>query len=1096
MACPSCHAPSDPDARYCESCGAQIDLACSGCGGSLSPSARFCRHCGAAASPEASAPDERRQITAMFCDLEGSTELSHHLELEDLRDVVMSYQAVCTRVVRKFGGHVAQYLGDGVLVYFGFPRSHENDAERAVRAALELQAELTAASRTRTARGGAQVLARVGIHSGVVVVSTLGRGVRRETLALGETINLAAHLQELAPPGGVVISRATRRLVKSELAADELRGSEFASLGPLLVREVLRSQESRVASPLGAAGVQILGRDAELAALLSCWERARAGSGQVTSISGDAGIGKTRLVAALRDRIDGEPDWIELSCSQYHTGSAYHPVIQQLERECGFASADEAEAKLRKLEKAVAGWPGVTPESSVPFLAKLLGLPQSPRFPLPPMSVDLQRERTLAAILAPLVSAQRERPLVVVVEDLHWCDRSTLELCDVLIARAPALAVLVIGTFRPSFSSRWARHGEHTQCLALARLSDDDTRALVALEAGEVRLPATLVEQMVTRANGVPLFAQALTQSVIEAGIVDDAVWRPGPSGRADLMRVPITLHGLLMAKLDRLGAAKQIAQVAAILDRDFSGALVAAVAGLDASTVAEELERLVAAGVLVRSETANGGTFTFAHVLVQETAYDSQLKRRRRELHARAANVLAQQFAGTAAAEPYVIARHFVEGGEPERAIAHYAEAGRLAIARLANAEAIDHFGTALDLLAVQPETPQRNQREALLRIAQSGSLAARGYDRPETIANQLRLEVLADAVGEGAARLPVLTGLAVFHQVRGDLPNARRWAEELLRTAEPLGVAPLCVAGHAIIGAAALTSARVPLACEHLAIADALAREAHLPPPATAFDIDTQALVSAVRSIALVLNGEPERALELQESGLRRAHELGHVYTLAHNISTASIVAYFLDDAERAVALARDSLTHSEGRGFHVPEAAARVFGGWGRTRLGDTAGLADVERGLAIALRSDSRGGLVQMHIAAAEAQLSAHHFERSAELIEQAAAIMAQTGERAAHEPQLLLLRAELIFASGSDTLECAQQLLLESIDGWHSFESRWMELRPALLLGEIALRTGGAAEAHARIRDLLGGFKADCETPRISRARRVLDSLAM
>jgi class 3 adenylate cyclase len=1083
MSCPTCQAPRDLDARFCTRCGAEI--VCASCGSILAAGARYCGQCGSptqGAADRAPTREDRRQITALFTDLIGSTLLSQTLEPEDLRDLLARYQGKCGRVARKHGGYLAPYIGDGVVVYFGYPRAREDDAERAVRAALELQRELTEGLRTAS---GARVAARIGIHTGLAVVGRLEHGDHHEKVAVGEAIPTASHLQRLAPAGGVVISEATRRLIAAELICEELRGPRPA----WLVRGIGPPRGRQASASGGGSGIPIVGREAEVGALLACWERTCAGMGQVISVSGDAGIGKTRLIAELRDRVGPDSVWLSLECASSMSGSAFHPVVKLIEREAGFASDDDGELKLAKLEAEIARWEGVAPESCVPYLAKLLGLPPSPRFPLPPAGLQILRERTFDALLTPLVSGRRAQPAVVVVEDMHWIDHSTLELIDRLIAKVPAARVLLVGTFRPTFFQHWARHGGRTHGVALGRLSDADTRAVIELTAGQARLSPRVVDAIVQRAEGVPLFAQLLTQMIIEAG--DDAMQGVSPT-----TAIPIQLRVLLTAHLDRLGGAKLVAQIAGVLGREFSAAMIAAVGQFEDDDVAHQLERLENAGMLECKRGPDGATYAFTHVLQQEVAHDSLLRNARRELHATAATVLETRFAGSPAAAPELLALHFAEGGNPARAIDMYAEAARLAVGRLANAEAADHFATALDLLVQLPDTPQRSQREAALRIALAGPLAAIGYDRAETIANQQRLEALAASAAGPAAQLPILTGLAVFHQVRGDLPKARRWATQLLDVAEPIGAKPLCVAGHAIIGAAALTSVGVPLACQHLAEADALAREAQLPPPATHFDIDTQALVSAVRSLALVLNGEPERALELAESGVRRAREIGHLYTLAHNISNSAIVAYFLDDAERAAALGRESLAYAEDRGFHVPESVARVFGGWARARLGDPGGLADVERGLSIALRAGSRGGLVQLHIAAAQAQLGSGNFERCMELVDVAAALMAATGERSAHEPQLLTLRAEAILASGTQTLERAQRLLLEAIDGWHAYQSRWMELPTALLLGEIALRTGGEKEAHARILELVQGFAHELETPRLARARRMLESLEM
>ena len=1112
MNCASCQHENSATARFCESCGTAQPRACAGCGAALSPAARFCAQCGRqteASAPTPSSPaaiasqtaqpappsaGERRLLSAMFCDLVGSTELSQRLDAEDLRDLISIYQGVCADAVKRFDGHVAQYLGDGVLVYFGYPQAHEDDAQRAIRAALAIQASLASINQGRRAAGDPEIVARIGIHTGPVVVSTLGSDARSETLALGETVNIAARLDALAPPGGIAVSDATLRLAAGLFVTRDLGTPELKGISqPVQVHAVERALGVSARSERAHAATPLRGRERELGLLLDRWEQAQERQGHVIVLSGEPGIGKSRLLEEFRERIALAPHTaLDLSCSPYAAGSAFQPAIELLERGLGFSESDEPAARLAKLEQGMTQLPGMEPAELVPYLAALLGLPPSASFPLTHMSADVQREKTLQALTAPILAMEFLQPVLVVAEDLHWSDPSTLELVGRLIDQTPTLRLMLVLTFRPTFVPPWPLARSYVSPLALSRLSPRATRELIEACAGKA-LPAHVLEDVIARADGVPLFAEELARAVVESGVVVESGGRYELRGRLSDLAIPTTLQGSLMARLDRLSAAKQVAQIGATLGREFSHALIEAVADVDVPALRNGLEQLVAAEILYRRGEPPDATYTFKHALLQDTAYESQLKSRRRELHARTAAVLGERFPARVAAEPQGMARHCAEGGLSERAIDYYVQAGQQALARLSNPEAAGYFASALELLATLAETPARHQREISLRLALAGPLSARGYDHPEVVANVSRIEALCEQLERGPARLPALVGLSVLHQGRGDLARSGRWARELLEVADSLGIAPLRVAGHAMLGAASSSRGTVVEAYGHFEAMRAIAATTQMPPPVAAFDLDVVVGLSAPHAMLLVLAGEPDQALARLEEGLSAARARAHAYTLSFVLSNGALMHHFREDYEQTRELADECLEVLRGRGFVQTESIALAFGGWARVMLGDASGEEQFERGLALLHSSGAIGGAVQYQVAATEIALRLGKLEQARACVERVALWVERTGDTmfAANTP---MLRAEWIVASNGDLRE-AERLSLEALAGWRAYESPWMQLRSALLLGEIAVRTGDKAPARARLAGIVDGFHEGFETRRLREARRLLGQLA-
>ena len=729
---------------------------------------------------------ERRQLTVMFIDLVGSTALAARLDPEDMGRVIRAYQGCCAEVVERWGGHVAKYMGDGVLAYFGWPQAHEDEAERAVRAGLELAEAIGSLA---TPAGGS-LASRVGIATGLVMVGELiGEGAAQEQTVVGETPNLAARLQALAQPGCVVISQATRRLVGGLF--------ELADLGPQRLKGFAEPLAAwRVAGEVRAEGrfearqtaglTPLVGRDAEIALLLRRWQQAKDGEGHVVLLSGEPGIGKSRLVREVRARLEGEPHIRLLyQCSPHHTTSPLHPLIEQLERAAGFAADDRAEEKLDKLAALLACGTDRL-DQAVPLIAALLGLPTAGRYPALDLTPQRQKQLTLAALVEQLEGLAAAQPVVLAYEDMHWSDPTTQELLRLTIERLQRLPVLLLITFRPEFSPPWPSQ-PHVSALPLSRLGRREGATLVDRVVGAKALPDEVAAQIVARTDGVPLFVEELTKTVLELGLLADAGDHWELAGPLPPLALPSTLHDSLLARLDRLAPVKEIAQIGAAIGREFSHVLLAAVADRPEAELLFALDQLVAAELVYRRGTPPDVTYSFKHALVQDAAYQSLLKSSRQHLHARIAKVLEQHFPDTTETQPELLAHHYTQAGFIEQAVDYRHWAGRQAMACSAMVEAAAQLTQALDLLANLSAGPARDRKELDLQIALGAAyVATKGFASPEMGRAYTRgHELCGRGIGTPQG-LAVLSGLIQFHHNRAELQAAEALVEDQLLLAE----------------------------------------------------------------------------------------------------------------------------------------------------------------------------------------------------------------------------------------------------------------------------------------------------------------------
>src|ERR1700677_2336515 len=658
---------------------------------------------------------ERRQLSVMFCDLGGSTAMSARLDPADMREVISAYHRCCAGLIERGGGFVAKYIGDGVLAFFGYPQAHEHDAERAVQAGLAI---VEAAPKLRTP-ASSPLHVRVGIATGMVIVGNLiGSGEAQERGIVGETPNLAARLQGIAEPDSVVIAESTRRLLGNLFELQDLGAKDLKGIaGPMRAFAVLRpsSVESRFEAMHASGLTPLVGREEENELLLRRWARANNGEGQVVLISGEAGIGKSRLTAALLEQLTSEPHTrLRYFCSPQHTDSAFHPIIGQMERAAELTYTDTAQAKLDKLDAMLART--TTSKQDAALFAELLSLPNDGRYPAVVLTPQQRRQKTMEALGSQMEALARQNPLLMVFEDAHWTDPTSLELFGRAVDRIASLNVLLIVTFRPEFVPPWIGR-PHVTSLTLNRLTQRDIDAMIDRVVGNKQLLASIRQDIIERTDGIPLFVEEMTKAVLEAE-GESEVQRTAAVVPSPALAVPASLHASLMARLDRLGSAKEVAQIGAAIGREFSHALLAAVVRRPEAELTSALERLTAAGLLFRQGVPPHATYLFKHALVQDAAYGTLLREPRRALHACIAETLESQFGDIAENQPELLARHCTEAGLIEKAARLWGKAGQRSMARSAYSEAAEQVTRALGQIETLPSTPALRREQINLQV------------------------------------------------------------------------------------------------------------------------------------------------------------------------------------------------------------------------------------------------------------------------------------------------------------------------------------------------------------------------------------------
>jgi len=1049
-------------------------------------------HAKEAASLPRAGQAERRQLTVMFCDLVGSTALSAQLDPEDMREVIRAYQDACAGVIGRFEGFVAKYMGDGVLAYFGYPSAHEDDAERAVRAGLALT-EAVAKLATPTDQA---LAARIGIATGLVVVGDLvGQGASQEQAVVGDTPNLAARLQGVAQPGQVVIAGVTRRLLGERFDLTDLGPQALKGLAATVEAFAVRGEcvsESRFDAHRGQI-LPMVGRDQELALLLDRWAMAKEGKGQVVLLAGEAGIGKSRITQALLEALAAEHHTrLRYFGSPYHTNSALHPVIAQLERAAGFHADDGAEVRLDKLE-AVLGRTSERVTAVAPLLAALLSLPSEGRYEPLNLTPQAQKTRTLEALLGQLEALAGRQPVLMMLEDAHWIDPTTTELFERMIDRVQHLPVLLVITFRPDFTPPWTGHA-HTTTLALNRLGRQQGAAIVERLTGGKTLPAEVLDQILAKTDGVPLFVEELTKSVLESGLLEEQRERYVLTRPLTSLAIPATLQDSLMARLDRLGPVKEVAQIAAVIGREFSRDLLAKVSSLPEPELDAGLGQLVQAELVFRHDVPPAVTYGFKHALVEDTAYQSLLKSKRRQFHAQIARSLEQHFLSAVNSEPELLAHHYTQAELPPQAISYWLRAGQKASERCSDLEAAAHLSKGLELVGHLPARTRAIQ-ELDLSIALGPALMnTKGSAAPEVAAVYERAEALCREVGSPEQAFPVLWGLWFQSQTSGRLRVAGKLADELIKVAEDLPDTVFRLQGRHAAWTTRSVAGEFAVAQRHvhqgLALYDS---ERH---PSSAFIYgghDAGVCGYSAGALNEWALGYPDRALHSAREGMALAARLGQPFSNAQALCYKTIL-HQLRGEPAAVAEEVDKLLALCVRhDLAIWASNGQILKGW--TLLTND----EVEEGLRCSREAlDARRTRGVTHRQAyylallAEGLASVGRAQEGLGTVTEA--LKYGSGD---HRWEALVhrVRGDLLLAMPSKDTLAAEEALRRAIEIARRQEARSHELRAATSLARMWADQGKHAEALGLLAPIYAWFTEGFDTADLKNSKALLDELA-
>ena len=1065
---------------------------CPACRSETTQGARFCSQCGVQLTADDA---ERRHLTVLFCDLADSTALAERLDFEDLRELVREYHVACAREVAREGGHVSQYLGDGMLVFFGYPHAHEDDAARAVRAALAVVEAMRGVNAGTAGALGVALALRIGIDSGPVVIGAAGDAGHRETQALGQTMNRAARLQSIAPRDGVVVSDATLRRIRGlfvtrSLGAQQLKGMS----GDVVAHQVLRVSGARGALEVQEASrlTPLAGRRAEVELCAERWRRARDGNGQTVLIEGDAGLGKSRLVRVLLDTIVSADEhlWIECRGAAQHANSALYPIIDLLERALDLAPNDPPQAHTIRLARLLED-AGLELVETLPLVASLLSLPAPEGFAPLALSPEMQRRRTLDALARWLVARAEREPVVFILEDLHWVDPSTLEFLERVMEVIASHRLLFVGTFRPGFTPPWGSHSCFTH-LTLQPLGPEDARGMVQSIARGKKLPEEVIRELVTRTDGTPLFVEELTKMVLESGILEEREECYELRGAFPRLEIPETLQDSLTARLDRLAPVKSVAQLAATIGRAFSYELIAAVADLASDTLQGALRDLVAAEILVERGGPARTEYSFRHALIQEAAYGSLLRDRRRQMHGRIAQALQSEFSDLGAQHPEILAHHLQEAALVAEAIHAWRAAGAQAVARSAMVEALRHFRRALELLGGQAAGPDRDRVELALQAAVSVPvIATRGYGTSEAEQAITRARELCERLGNAPEHFPVLRGVWTFYEVRANYRAAAEVAERLVALAAAAGDPAFAVGALHSIGITNLFLGDFALAGEQLERAVSLYDPERQRAVMSLTPMDPGVGARGFGALTRWFQGHQDEAFELAEASLPLARGLG-----PFNVAWALVLSGWLQllrgDWSEVLARAETARAISNEQGFRNSAGLAMLIDGYARVRLGATQeGLEVLREGLANWRAAGTEMGRTMFQCWHAEACMQADLASEATAALDDAAAC-AERGPERFVAAEILRLRGELAQLAGE--LDEAGSWFEQALDLADRQGAGSLALRAAMSSARLAQICGRKEEARALLEPVYAHFAGSVSSRDLRTARELLAAL--
>jgi len=1049
-------------------------------------------------APEA----ERRQVTVLFCDLVDSTKLSQQLDAEDYRAVVRAYQKAAVTAMQPWDGYVAQYLGDGLMVYFGWPIAHEDAAVRAVHASLALLAALEPLNATQLApRYGVRVQVRLGVHTGMAVIGEMGGGDRYEQLAMGDTPNIAARLQGLAAPDTVALSAVTARLVQRRFALETLGMHELKGVTePMQVFQVLGlpdTTDDEEADTPGRA-VFLVGRDEELGLLRRRWEQSKEGLGQVVLIRGEAGIGKSSLVEAMRAQVRREGfTRVTFRCSPYHTNSALYPVIEHMQRVFQLQRDDTPAAKLDKLERTLRTY-RLPLEEVVPLFAALLSVPlPEERYAAVRLTPQQQKQQTHDALVAWMLEEAERQPVLVVWEDLHWADPSTLENLGLLLDQSRTSAILNLLTFRPEFVPPWPSRS-HMTPLTLNRLERPQVEALITHLAGGKALPTEVVAYIIARTDGVPLFVEELTKMLLESDFLHQEAERYTLTGPLSAVAIPTTLQDSLMARLDRLPMIREVAQLGAVLEREFAYEMLRTLAGGEESLLQDRLAQLVDTELLYQRGRPPRARYIFKHALVQDAAYASLLKSTRQQYHQQVAQMLEARFPDTVETEPEIVAHHYTEAGCYAQAVGYWQQAGQRAMQRSANVEAIAHLRQGIELLTTLPDTPARVQAELTLQTTLGPALmATRGYAAPEVAATYHRARELCQQAEETPELFPVLWGMWLLYLGRAEHETAREFGEQCLSLARRLDDPTLLLEAHLALGDSWFHLGQFSQAHAHFEQSMRLydPHQHH----ALAFrygNADPGAVCLAFAGLTLWMLGYPDQALTRANEALTLAQHLEHPSTLARvGLYYTTFLHQLRREWQMVSERATTAITVATAHQIALVLAAGPIMRGWALAMQGQGAeGLTQLRQGLDAYRATGAEFQRPHFLSLLAEVHRSLEQPEAGLTALSEALALVETTGERY-YEAELHRLKGELLLQQAAPEVPHAETCFQQALDIARRQQAKSLELRAAMSLSRLWQQQGKRDEARALLAPIYGWFTEGFDTADLQEAKTLLHAVS-
>ena len=1093
--CPRCGANLPRGKKFCGDCGLPLPWQCATCGAENPAGKRFCADCGTAqlhatpvppdlATAAATPVAERRHLTVMFADLVGSTEISARLDPEDLREVIASYHSCVTGLVARFGGFVARYVGDGVLIYFGYPRAQEDDPERAVRAGLGI---VEAVGRLQTMAGPPGTLrARVGIATGLVVVGDLiGSGASLESSVVGDTPNLAARLQTVAEPGAVVIAEATRHLVGGlfeyrALAPAILKGLRAPVRAWAVVAEIAINSRFEALHP---GYVPLVDRIDEFDLLLRRWDEARAGQGRVILLSGDAGIGKSRLITALEQQVAAKARTLRYLCLPQHQDTALHPVIRQLERVARFERVETPATKLKKLRRAVTVMSGSRIDSAL--FADLLSIPDGDRHLVDGLSPRRKRELLFDAMARQIRTVVQDGPLLAVLEDIHWADPTTLDFLQLMVESVVSLPILLVVTTRPEALPAWATHA-HVTVQELHALPSEYAASLVNAVADEVALPQNVVEQILAHSDGVPLFIEELTKTMLErTARADGEQAAPRLSGEL----VPATLQASLMERLDRLSSGKEIVQIGCVIGREFSFDLVRALVG-STKGIEQGFEELVQSGLVSARGHGSDAIYSFKHALIQDAAYGSMLRERRRAIHLQVAETLEKD--ATADVQPQLLARHFGQAGRSDKAIDYYLEAADRAGGRVALAEMVNCLREGLRQLQLLPDSVETKRRELALQVSLGSVLVDhQGGAGEEVRAAFERAHEICLELGDSRQLIRIHDGLTNYHFAHFELNKVLRYVEEMHEVGRETGDAQAVLMAHRSGGFANLLLGRLPDAVREFELLIDHYDENRDGPHSALAIRDPKVSAYTALGLCLTVMGLPATGSAAAQKGVAHAERLSHPVSLTLALRRAGVQRMIQKDISGVIDLSNRLLKVSADYETFKGSRDGTILYCWGQLNRQWDAAVLDQMLTCLDQLDAARNWVMMPLYLASA-AEVAGKHGARdkAVALLERAAELMSLTGEWWCGA-ELTRLRARF---SARDRDESAA-LLDRALATAREQGAKLWQLRAATDLARLRRDVSGPDAAHATLAPVYGAFTEGFELPDLLAAKSVLEEIA-